>query len=146
MSLAMTVEEREAFLADTHVGVLVVADGKLAPLAVPIWYRYEPGGEIRIVTSGDSRKADLLRAAGRATFIVQKEEPPYQYVSVEGPVEISPEVDFERDVKEVAMRYLGTSVGEMYLDKTAAMRAESNEVVVTIRPERWHSQDYTKFA
>ena len=45
MSLVMTVEEREAYLADLHVGVVSVAgaDGR-APLAVPVWYRYEPAG------------------------------------------------------------------------------------------------------
>ena len=33
----MTQEEREAFLADLHVGVLAIpADG--APLTAPIWY------------------------------------------------------------------------------------------------------------
>ena len=37
MSLAMTVQEREAYLADVHVAIVSVADDSgWAPLAVPI--------------------------------------------------------------------------------------------------------------
>ena len=38
-------EEREAFLAEPRIGVVSVAgdDGR-PPLAVPIWYGYDPGG------------------------------------------------------------------------------------------------------
>ena len=39
MSFAMTVKEREQFLAGLHVGVLSVAtDGSRGPIAVPVWY------------------------------------------------------------------------------------------------------------
>ena len=55
-SLAMTRAEREAFLAAVHVGVISLADGERGPLTVPIWYGYEPGGELWIVTDRDSRK------------------------------------------------------------------------------------------
>ena len=43
MSLKMTKEEREAFLADLHVGVISIARDGRGPLTVPIWYDYEPG-------------------------------------------------------------------------------------------------------
>jgi nitroimidazol reductase NimA-like FMN-containing flavoprotein (pyridoxamine 5'-phosphate oxidase superfamily) len=46
MSTAMLKDEREAFLADLHVGVISVADGHRGPMTVPIWYLYEPGGRI----------------------------------------------------------------------------------------------------
>ena len=45
MSMKLTKEEREAFLADLHVCVLGVNHGDI-PLAVPIWYDYEPGGDV----------------------------------------------------------------------------------------------------
>jgi nitroimidazol reductase NimA-like FMN-containing flavoprotein (pyridoxamine 5'-phosphate oxidase superfamily) len=51
MSFAMTKEEREAFLADVHVGVISVAEDGHGPLTVPVWYSYEPGGEVRIITA-----------------------------------------------------------------------------------------------
>ena len=56
----------------------------------------------------------VLRRAGRATFLVQTETPPYKYVSIEGPVAITSEVDKRRDLDELAYRYLGREVGEAY--------------------------------
>src|SRR5947208_11628665 len=83
MSLAMTKEEREAFLADTHVAVVSIADGERGPLAVPIWYAYTPGDALRFVTGGESRKARLIRATGRVSVCVQTETPPSRCVPVE---------------------------------------------------------------
>ena len=78
----MSNEELERFLADLHVGVLAVERPGRAPLAVPIWYAHEPGGELSISTSQNT----LIRAAGRASITAQDEAPPYKYVTVEGDV------------------------------------------------------------
>jgi nitroimidazol reductase NimA-like FMN-containing flavoprotein (pyridoxamine 5'-phosphate oxidase superfamily) len=52
MSLAMSVAEREQFLAGLHVGVLSVVSGQArAPLAVPVWYDYQPGGPVSVITA-----------------------------------------------------------------------------------------------
>ena len=142
MSLAMTKEEREAFLADTHVAVVSIADGERAPLVVPVWYAYEPGGDLRFVTGGASRKARLIRKAGRVSLCVQTETPPYRYVSIEGPAVIGAP-DHERDVRATALRYLGPQMGEVYLQATAAERAGS--ILVTVKPERWLTVDYGKW-
>ena len=56
MSSAMTTQEREAFLADLHVGVISIAEEGRGPLTVPIWYSHEPGGEIWFTTVRASRK------------------------------------------------------------------------------------------
>ena len=56
MSLVMTQAECEAFLAELHVAIISVADEGRGPLTVPIWYNYEPGGEIKLWTGGDARK------------------------------------------------------------------------------------------
>jgi PPOX class probable F420-dependent enzyme len=143
MSLAMSKTQREAFLAATHVAIVSVAETGRGPLTVPVWYRYEPGGVVRFVTAGTSRKADLLRRAGRASLCVQTETAPYQYVSVEGPVTIA-EPDLEHDIREIAYRYLGEQMGEMYLQLTAEDRA--NAILVCLTPERWLSVDYGKMA
>jgi PPOX class probable F420-dependent enzyme len=141
MSLAMSKSEREAFLAATHVAVISIARNGRGPLAVPVWYRYEPGGPIKFVTGGKSQKADLIRRAGRLSLCVQTETPPYQYVSVEGPATIG-EPDFEPDVRQVAIRYLGKEMGEAYLKMTAEEHVGA--VLVTLTPERWLSVDYHK--
>lgn len=143
MSYAMTKAEREAFLADLHVGLVAIAEPGRAPLAVPVWYAYEPGGPIRFVTGERSRKGRLLRAAGRATLCAQSETPPYRYVTVEGPVTLGPP-DFERDVRAVAVRYLGPEMAEAYLAMSAEERAADPGVLVQLTPERWLSVDYGK--
>jgi hypothetical protein len=38
----MTRAEREAYLADLHVGVISIERAGSAPLTVPIWYDYDP--------------------------------------------------------------------------------------------------------
>lgn len=141
MSLAMTRAERETFLADVHVAVISVAHERRAPLTLPVWYRYEPGGAIAFVTGGASRKAALIRRAGRLSLCVQTETPPYKYVSVEGPVTIGAP-DFERDARAIAYRYLGQQLGDWYLQTTAAER--TNSILVTLTPQRWLSVDYSK--
>jgi nitroimidazol reductase NimA-like FMN-containing flavoprotein (pyridoxamine 5'-phosphate oxidase superfamily) len=141
MSLAMSKTQRETFLAETRVGIISVADGASGPLTVPIWFGYEPGGPVRLVTGGSSKKAGLIRKAGRMSLCVQTETPPYQYVSVEGPVTIG-EPDFERDIRRMAQRYLGEQMAEMYLQMTAAERIGT--ILVSLTPERWLTVDYTK--
>jgi PPOX class probable F420-dependent enzyme len=142
MSLVMSRAEREAFLAGTHVAVVSIADASRGPLAVPVWYRYEPGGEVRFATAKDSRKARLLERAGRASLCVQTESAPYQYVTVEGPASFDV-VDFERDTREMAIRYLGPKLGEAYLRATYP-EGTTGEVLVRLRPERWASADFRK--
>lgn len=141
MSLAMSKAERETFLAGLHVAVIGIAENGRGPLTVPIWYAYEPGGVLRFVTGGSSKKAALLRKAGRLSLCVQTETAPYQYVSIEGPVTVG-EPDFERDFRAIAHRYLGEQMGEAYLQMTADER--TNSILVSVKPERWSTVDYTK--
>jgi uncharacterized protein len=137
----MSRAKREEFLAATRVGVVSITDASRGPLTVPVWYRYTPGATLCFVTGANSRKAKLLRAAGRAGFCVQSETPPYQYVSIEGPVAIGTP-DHERDVRQVALRYLGEQMGELYLASTADDPEPA--ILVELRPERWFSVDYSQ--
>ena len=141
MSTTMTKEEREAFLADVHVAVISVAEDGHGPLVVPIWYSYEPGGEVRVITVRTSRKGKLLERAGRFTLCVQKDTLPYKYVSVEGPIVAVEAADLERDRRPLARRYLGTELGDRYIESTRAM---VGNVVVRMRPDRWLTVDYAK--
>ena len=143
MSLAMSRTEREAFLAGTHVAIVSIAEDGRGPLAVPIWYRYAPGGDLVFATAETSRKTRLLRHAGRATVCVQTETAPYLYVTVEGPITFE-RVDFERDTREMAIRYLGPQMGGAYLAATYP-NGTTSEVLVRLRPERWWSADFHKF-
>ena len=137
--MEMTAEEREAFLADVHVGILAIERKSKGPLALPIWYQYEDG-VILMGMSGGSLKAKLLRAAGRATLTVQTETPPYQYVMATGPVSVD---DDRRDDFSMASRYLGPELGKWYAENNPSTDAS---VVARLRPEQWITCDFGKMA
>jgi nitroimidazol reductase NimA-like FMN-containing flavoprotein (pyridoxamine 5'-phosphate oxidase superfamily) len=138
----MTKQERESFLADLHVGIISVVEDGRGPLTVPIWYSYEPGGEVRVVTGGTSRKAQLLRTARRFSLCAQTETQPYKYVSVEGPIVAIEPANLERDRRPLAHRYFGVQAGDRYIERTRAETVEN--VLVRMRPERWLTADYGK--
>lgn len=133
----MSKDEREAFLAEVHVGILAVDEPGRGPLAMPIWYLWEDGAVV-IGMGGGSVKAKLLRQAGRATLTVQTEEPPYKYASVEGPVTIEAT---QRDDFEMASRYLGPEMGRWYADNNPST---PESVVVRLTPEHWRTKDFAK--
>ncbi|MGW3996351.1 pyridoxamine 5'-phosphate oxidase family protein [Amycolatopsis sp. NPDC004772] len=144
MALKMTKDEREAFLAEPQVGVLsVAAEPGRAPLTTPIWYRYEPGGDVVVMTSPGSRKARLIEAAGRFALCVQQQDGVYKYVSVEGPVVKSwPMTKAERH--GMAARYLPPGVSEAYTDATDGTHGQN--IAIVMRPERWNTADFSDLA
>jgi nitroimidazol reductase NimA-like FMN-containing flavoprotein (pyridoxamine 5'-phosphate oxidase superfamily) len=134
---SMTKDEREAFLAGVHVGVLAIERPGRGPLALPIWYQFTDG-VIEIGMDGDSLKATLLRAAGRATMTVQTETPPYKYVCVAGPVTVLAE---QRDDFEMANRYLGPELGRWYADTNPSTE---RSVIARLEPESFITMDFAK--
>jgi nitroimidazol reductase NimA-like FMN-containing flavoprotein (pyridoxamine 5'-phosphate oxidase superfamily) len=144
VSLAMTRQERETFLADLHVGMISITEDGRGPLTVPIWYLYEPGGELRVVTPRTSRKAQLLQHAGRFSLCVQTETWPYKYVSVEGPIVAIEPADVERDRRPLAHRYLGVRRGDRYIEQTRGEPGHVTNVLVRMLPGRWLTVDYAK--
>lgn len=140
MPAPMTRDEREEFLAGVHVGVLSVDEPGRGPLSVPVWYLYEIGGEIVIVTRPEARKARLLEVGARVSFCVQSEELPPKYVSIQGRVASTAAAAIDRDLKPVVRKYLGAEVGDAYIDNTRPNGTD--EIVVRIRPDRWFSRDF----
>jgi nitroimidazol reductase NimA-like FMN-containing flavoprotein (pyridoxamine 5'-phosphate oxidase superfamily) len=142
MTFAMTRQEREQFLAELHVGIISIAEDGRGPLTVPVWYAYQPGGELRVLTASASRKGRLLERARRFSLCAQTETPPYRYVSVEGPVVAIAAADVERDLRPLARRYLGAEAGDAYIAATRDQHAD--DVLIRMRPERWLTADFGK--
>jgi PPOX class probable F420-dependent enzyme len=137
---AFSETKRQEFLAALHVGVLSVAatDGR-PPASVPIWYDYTPGRNILVNTGAGSRKAKLIERAGVVTLVVQREEPPYQYVVVEGTV-VDTTTPAPLDVREaIAIRYLGEEGGRAFVSSIK----DQPGVLFTIRPDRWLTADFS---
>ena len=139
VSVSMDHAEREAFLADVHVGVLsVVAAEERGPLATPVWYSYTPGGLVSVTTGGTSRKARAIAAVGRFSLCAQDEKPPYKYVTVEGPAVIEPAQLTERIA--IARRYLGAEGGDAFI----AANPDADDVMIRMTPEHWQTADFGK--
>tara|TARA_R110002111_G_scaffold180743_2_gene246326 strand:- start:96 stop:524 length:429 start_codon:yes stop_codon:yes gene_type:complete len=138
MSLAMSKVDREKFLADLHVGVVSMNRVDAGPLSAPIWYIYE-NDLIWFTTGAQSRKGKLMQVGDRISMVVQTESAPYQYVSVEGPIVAREAVDLERDVRPMAIRYLGDKQGNGYADASST----SGSVLVKMKPEKWLTVDYS---
>lgn len=135
----MSEAEREDYLAALHVGVIAVERPDRAPLAVPIWYGYQPGGDVLLWTEAGSVKEKLIRAAGRFSITVQDEQPPYRYVTAEGDVTaIEPAKDAE--VRAIAVRYFGEDEGNKFTDENFT----ETSVIIRMKPSRWLSTDYSK--
>jgi len=146
MSTVMTTVARERFLSDVHVGVLSVAaadDGHAGgTLAVPIWYDFTPARGVWVITSHVSPKGKALAATGRFALVVQDEQTPYRYVSVEGPVTEVRDVDLEADLLPMAVRYFGHELGTHYAEQWA--KADTGvDRVYTMRPQHWATADMT---
>jgi len=144
MSTTMSRNERESFLAGVHVGVLSLHQEGRGPLTVPVWYAYEPGGDVKLVTERASRKGRLIAEGTRISLCVQDESSPYRYASVEGPIIRIERSDLERDERPLAHRYLGSEAGDRYIASATDGRSDDAMILVRMRPERWLTADYSK--
>jgi nitroimidazol reductase NimA-like FMN-containing flavoprotein (pyridoxamine 5'-phosphate oxidase superfamily) len=139
LGMPLSTADREAFLAEPHIGALAVATGtERAPLTLPIWYHYTPGGDLWFMIEKGSRKTPLIAAAGRVSLMVDRVEPTVRYVSVEGPV-LSTEPGTEAQLRDMATRYLSPDGVEQYL--AFAANDHGNQLTVRVRPEHWYSAD-----
>lgn len=131
----MTPEQRERYLAGQHVGVLAVAREAGPPLAVPVWYAYEPGGDVVVQMDDASVKRRLLDRAGEFSLATQDETPPYRYVTVQGPVVDTRVGVSPADAEALARRYLDGDDLTGYLAAVDPART----VEVRMRPDRWYA-------
>ena len=141
----LTDQERQAFLAEPHVGVLSVAagDGR-PPHATPVRYAYQPGGNLTFFTGTQGRKArktGLIRKAGVVSLCVQREEFPYKYVTVEGAVVGADRPPVAEQMLAVVRRYLPEDQARGFVEGELA-HPGSTLVLFTVRPERWLAVDF----
>jgi hypothetical protein len=140
MSLVMTAREREEFLAGVHVGVVAVNRAGRAPLAVPTWYGYTPGGEVLLWIDRGSVKERLFLESGRFSICAQVETLPYKYVTAEGPVIAMDKAPTEEQALGITGRYLPAEEASSWVRDNLG----ENSLLVRMRPEKWLSTDYSK--
>lgn len=129
----MTADETRAFLlAGTRTAALatVRADGR--PHVAPIWFTLD-GDDLLFNTGQDTVKGANLRRDGRVALMVDDEEPPFAFVSIEGDVSLSEDLDTMRYwATRIAARYMGEDQAEAYGRRNAV----SGELLVRLHPTK----------
>ena len=98
----MTPDEIRAFLlAGTRTAALATVRGDGRPHVAPVWFTLD-GDDLLFNTGENTIKGANLRRDGRVALMVDDEEPPLAFVSIEGDVNLSDDID--------TMRYWATRI------------------------------------
>lgn len=147
MPRPLTKQERLDFLNERHVAVLSVkSDDARPPLTVPVWYALQDDGNVFFFTgtTGEPvRKTRLIQKAGAVTLVVQREELPYRYVTVECRLAETHQPPSREQLLSVVGRYLPAEQAQGFVDD-ALSRATPHLVGFALRPERWNSLDFSE--
>jgi len=142
----LTEQERQAFLAGQRVGVLSVAsDDNRPPLTIPVWYAYQPGGNLTFFTGTQgraARKTRLIERAGLLSFCVQHPEPPYRYVTIEGTVVKIDRPPTAEQMLAVVRRYIPEEAAHGFVN-AELQNPGPTLVLFTVRPDRWLTFDFS---
>jgi PPOX class probable F420-dependent enzyme len=133
MAIKMTDEERRAFLLHgTRTGKLAVVREDGTPHAVPIWFVLD-GDDVIFNTGAATVKGRALLRDRVASMCVDDDRPPFAYVTVAGPVEISDDLDEMLPwATRIAARYMGAEQADAFGRRNAV----EGELLLRLKPER----------
>ena len=100
---------QKAYLEQTNVAILATTGPGSRAHAMPVWYVYEDG-QIIIGAGANSQKRRNIDRNGQATLVIDRREPPYHALMVQGTAEVGPAAPPELRLK-IATRYLGERRG-----------------------------------
>jgi PPOX class probable F420-dependent enzyme len=129
----MTPDETRAFLPEgTRTAALatVRADGR--PHVAPVWFTLD-GDDLLFNTGDNTVKGSNLQRDGRVALMVDDEKPPFAFVSIEGDVRLSDDLDTMRHwATRIAARYMGDDQADAYGKRNAV----PGELLVRVRPTK----------
>ena len=110
----MSPEELAAFLGQPHIAVIGTVDGSGRPRSAPIWYQWEDGAA-HMFTFRDSLRWRNLERTPHASLCIDRREPPYAMVTMDGPVEETDRPLYDL-VLAMALRYYGPEEGRVFAE------------------------------
>ena len=129
----MTPDETRAFLLEgTRTAALatVRADGR--PHVMPVWFTLD-GDDLLFNTGDNTVKGSNLQRDGRVALMVDDEKPPFAFVSIEGDVGLSDDLDTMRHwATRIAARYMGDDQADAYGKRNVV----PGELLVRVRPTK----------
>ena len=129
----MAPDEIRAFLLEgTRTAALatVRADGR--PHVAPIRFTLD-GDDLLFNTGENTVKGANLQRDGRVALMVDDEEPPFAFVSIEGDVSLSDDLD---TMRHWATRIAACYMGEDRADAYGSRNAVPGELLVRVRPTK----------
>jgi PPOX class probable F420-dependent enzyme len=129
----MPPDETRAFLLEgTRTAALatVRADGR--PHVAPVWFTLD-GDDLLFTTGENTIKGANLQREERVALMVDDEVPPFAFVSIEGDVSISDDLDTMRHwATRIAARYMGEAQADAYGKRNAV----PGELLVRVHPTK----------
>ncbi|PZS14936.1 MAG: PPOX class F420-dependent enzyme [Pseudonocardiales bacterium] len=133
MATHMSDDERRAFLsAGTRTGILSTVRADRRPHAAPVWFTLD-GDDVLFTTGADTVKGRNLRREERAVLAVDESTPPFDFVTIEGSVELSADLD---EVLHWATVLGGRYMGQHRAAAFGARNAVPGELLVRLRPDK----------
>jgi PPOX class probable F420-dependent enzyme len=128
---SMTEEEWRAFVMHgTRTAKVATARKDGRPHVVPVWFVLD-GEDVVFTTGASSVKGQALRRDPYACLCVDDQTPPYSFVMIEGPVELSTDPD---ELRRVTTRIGGRYMGAERAEEFGARNAAEGELLVRLRP------------
>jgi len=128
----MTEQEWHAFVMEgTRTGKVATARKDGRPHVVPVWFVLDRE-DIVFTTSATSVKGQALRRDRYACMCVDDQVPPFGFVMIEGPVELSTEPE---ELREIATRIGRRYMGEARAEEFGERNATAGELLVRLRPD-----------
>ena len=133
MSRIMTRDEWHAFVsAGTRTGKLAVVRKDGCPHVVPIWFVLD-GDDLVFTTGARSVKGQAICRDPRVAICVDRDRPPFAFVSAAGAVRISEDLDQMLVwATRLGARYMGAGAAEEFGRRNAV----AGELLVRLTPNR----------
>jgi PPOX class probable F420-dependent enzyme len=130
----MSEEEWRAFLSvGTRTAKLATTRRDGRPHVVPIWFVLDDQGGIVFTTGADTVKGKAILRDPRVSLCVDDQQPPYDFVTVEGTAETSRDLE---EMLEWATRIGGRYMGEDRAEQFGRRNTVPTELLVRVRPTR----------
>lgn len=125
-------EIREFLLTGTRTGKLATVKANGDPHVVPIWFLLD-GDDLVFNTWHTSIKAKNITRNGRVAISVDREEPPYDFVMIEGEATFNDDQD---EVKKWATRIGGRYMGVDQAEAFGERNSVEGELLVRVKIEK----------
>jgi PPOX class probable F420-dependent enzyme len=125
-------DTRDFLLAGTRTAALATVRGDGRPHVAPVWFTLDDD-DLLFNTGENTVKGANLRRDGRVALMVDDEEPPFAFVSIEGDVSLSDDLDTMRYwATRIAARYMGEDQADTYGRRNAV----PGELLVRVHPTK----------